>query len=68
MLASGSLQMRCKRGSSTAQCSYLVMETVSMFLREGTNPLLVTLDMTMAFNKFRFNILFTKIGAKIPPW
>ena len=66
LLASGSLQMGYKRGSSTAQCSYMVMETVSMFLREGTNPLLYALDMTMAFDKCRFDILFTKIGAKIP--
>ena len=67
LLASGSLQMGYKRGSSTAQCSYLVMETVAHFLREGTNPIIVALDMTMAFDKCKFSILFSKISTKIPP-
>ena len=66
-LASGSLQMGYKRGSSTAQCSYMVMETISHFMREGTNPILVALDMTMAFDKCKFSILFRKIAKKIPP-
>jgi hypothetical protein len=65
-IASGSLQMGYKRGSSTAQCSYLVSETVSHFLREGSNPLLVALDMTMAFDMCRFDVLFGKIEAKLP--
>ena len=66
LLASGSLQMGYKRGSSTAQCSYVVMETVSHFLREGTNPILVALDMTMAFDKCRFDILFKRAATKLP--
>ena len=67
MLASALVQMGYKKGSSTAQCSFLVMETVGTFLREGTNPILVALDMTMAFNKCKFSTLFSKIAAKIPP-
>ena len=67
LLASGSLQMGYKKGSSTAQCNFLVMETVGTFLREGTNPILVALDMTMAFDKCKFSTLFSKISAKIPP-
>ena len=67
LLASGSLQMGYKKGSSTAQCSFLVMETVGTFLREGTNPILVALDMTMAFDKCKFSTLFSKISSKIPP-
>ena len=65
-LVSGSLQMGYKRGSSTAQCSYMVMETISYYLREGTNPILVALDMTQAFDKCRFDILFKKVAAKLP--
>ena len=67
LLASGSLQMGYKKGSSTAQCSFLVMETVGTFLKEGTNPILVALDMTMAFDKCKFSTLFSKISTKIPP-
>ena len=66
IIASGSLQMGYKRGSSTAQCSYMVSETVAHFLREGSNPILVALDMTMAFDKCRFDILFSKAAAKLP--
>ena len=67
LLASGSLQMGYKKSSSTAQCSYLVVETVAHFLREGNNPIIVALDMTMAFDKCKFSILFSKISSKIPP-
>ena len=66
-LASGSLQMGYKRGSSTAQCTYMVQETISHFLNGGTNPIMVALDMTMAFDKCRFDILFQKVEAKLPP-
>jgi hypothetical protein len=65
-LASGSLQMGYKRGSSTAQCSYVVSETVGHFLREGSHPILVALDMTQAFDKCRFDILFQKAADKLP--
>ena len=65
-LASGSLQMGYKRNSSTAQCSYLVSETVAYFLREGTNPFMVALDMTSAFDKCRFSILFSLAMEKLP--
>ena len=65
-LTSGSLQMGYKRGSSTAQCSYVAMETINHFLREGTNPIMVALDMTMAFDKCRFDILFSRVANKLP--
>ena len=65
-LASGSLQMGYKRGSSTAQCSYLAMETINHFIRGGSNPILVALDMTMAFYLCRFDILFSKVATKLP--
>ena len=61
------LQMGYKRRSSTAQCTYVVQETISQFLDGGTNPILVALDMTMAFDKCRFDILFKKIEARLPP-
>jgi hypothetical protein len=44
----------------------MAMETVSHFLREGTNPIMVALDMTQAFDKCRFSTLFSKIENKIP--
>ena len=65
-LASGSLQMGYKRGSSTAQCSYMVMETITHFLDHGSHPILVALDMTMAFDLCKFSTLFQKIEPKLP--
>ena len=59
--------MGYKKGSSTVQCSFLVMETVATFLREGTNPILVVLDMTMTFDKCKFSVLFSNISDKIHP-
>ena len=65
LLTSGSLQMGYKRGSSTAQCSYVMMETVSYFLKNGSNPIMVALDMSSAFDKCRFDIMFQKIEAQL---
>ena len=66
-LAIGSVQMGYKRGSRTTQCTYMVQETISHFLDGGTNPILVAMDMTMAFDKCCFDILFKKIEARLPP-
>ena len=60
-LSSGSLQMGYKKKSSTAQCSYVMMETVRYFLDNGSNPIMVALDMSSAFDKCRFDILFSKL-------
>ena len=66
LLTSGSLQMGYKPGSSTAQCSYVMMETVSYFLKNGSNPIMVALDMSSAFDKCRFDIIFLKLEARLP--
>ena len=55
--------MGYKPGSSTVQCSYLMMETVSYFLNNGSNPIMVALDMSSAFDKCRFDIMFKKLEA-----
>ena len=65
-LTSGSLQMGYKHGSSTAQCSYMAMETINHYIRSGSNPILVALDKTMAFDFYRFDIMFSKIATRLP--
>jgi hypothetical protein len=65
-LSSGSLQMGYKKKSSTAQCSYVMMETVRYFLDNGSNPIMVALDMSSAFDKCRFDILFNKLQGRLP--
>ena len=42
------------------------METVSYFLKNGSNPIMVALDMSSAFNKCRFDIMFLKLEAWLP--
>ena len=66
LLTSGSLQMGYKRGSSTAQCSYVMMETITYFLNHGSNPLMVALDMSSAFDKCKFSVMFMKLEARLP--
>ena len=66
MLTSGSLQMGYKKQSSTAQCSYVMMETVKHFLNKNSNPIMVALDMTSAFDRCCFDVLFTKLEGRLP--
>jgi hypothetical protein len=65
-MKSGSLQMGYKANSSTAQCTYMVNEVINHFLREGTNPILIALDMSMAFDKCRFDVLFKRAAERLP--
>ena len=66
LLTSGSLQMGYKKNSSTAQCSYVMMETISYILNNRSHPILVALDMSSAFDKCKFDVLFTKLEARLP--
>ena len=67
LLSSDSLQFVYKQGTSTTQCSWLVTEVVSHFLRNGTNPILTLLDCSKAFDMCRFDILFGKRLARGVP-
>ena len=58
--------MGYKPGSSTAQFSYLMMECVSYFLKNGSIPVMVALDMLSAFDKCRFDIMFKKLKDWLP--
>ena len=58
--------MGYKKCSSTAQCSYVMVETISYFLNNGSNPIMVALDMSSAFDKCRFDVMFTKLEARLP--
>ena len=67
LLSSDSLQFGYKEGTSTTQCSWLVMEVVNSFIRNGTNPIVTLLDCTKAFDMCKYDILFRKIlQRKVP--
>ena len=61
LLTSDSLQFGYKTGFSTTQCTWLVVEVASYFLRKGTPCIVTLLDCTKAFDKCKFDILFGKL-------
>ena len=63
-LNSDSMQFGYKAGTSTTQCSWLVMEVSNYFLRRGTAVTACLLDASMAFDKCRFDLLFEKLLSK----
>ena len=68
LLNSDSLQFGFKKGTSTTQCSWLVMEVASYYLRQGTPVITTLLDCSKAFDKCRFSTLFQKLVEKgLPP-
>ena len=68
LLCTDSLQFGFKVGTSTTQCSWLVHEVSSWYLRAGMPIILCTLDATKAFNKCKFWMLFKKLlDRKVPP-
>ena len=68
LLSSDPLQFGYKAGfSTTLQCTWLVMEVASYFLRKGTPCIVTLLDCTKAFDKCQFDILFGKlVERKLP--
>ena len=67
LLGSDSLQFGFKKGTSTTQCSWLVMEVASYFLRQGTPVIATLLDCSKAFDKCQFSTLFTKLMERRLP-
>ena len=66
LLTSDSLQFGFKVGTSTTQCSWIVMEVANHFLRGGTNPIMTLLDCTKAFDMCRYDLLFLKLLDRLP--
>ena len=68
LLGSDSLQFGFKKGTSTTQCSWLVMEVASYYLRQGSPVIATLLDCSKAFDKCVYSSLFTKLLEKeVPP-
>ena len=68
MLASDPLQFGYKAGTSTTQCSWMVMEVAGHFLRRGTPCMVTLLDCSKAFDMVEFSTLFKKLSKSgVPP-
>ena len=63
-MSSDSMQFGFKSGVSTTQCSWLVQEVATYFMRRGTAVNACFLDCSKAFDKCRFDKLFQKLEAK----
>ena len=66
-LGSDSLQFGFKSGTSTTQCSWMVSEVASYFLRKGTPCIITLLDCSKAFDMCEFGTLFRKLKEKNLP-
>ena len=67
-LDTDSLQFGFKTGVSTNQCTWLVNEVTTYFMRRGTAVNACLLDCSKAFDKVRFDKLFSKlVGKGLPP-
>ena len=67
LLDTDSLQFGFKQGTSTTECTWLVMEVATYFLRKGTPCIVTLLDCTKAFDTCKFNILFHKLHQQNLP-
>ena len=63
-LDTDSMQFGFKAGFSTTQCSWLVNEVTTYFMRRGTAVNACLLDCSKAFDKCRFDKLFGKLIDK----
>ena len=67
-LDTDSMQFGFKTGVSTTQCSWLVSEVATNFMRRGTAVNACLLDCSKAFDKCRYDKLFDKLlGRGLPP-
>ena len=64
LLGTDSLQFGFKSGTSTTECTWLVMEVASYFLRRGTPCIVTLLDCSKAFDMCEFSVLFQKLKKK----
>ena len=59
VLATDSMQFGFKAGVSTTQCTWVVNEVTNYFMRRGTAVTACLLDCSKAFDKCRFDKLFS---------
>ena len=67
LIGSDTLQFGYKKDTSTTQCTWLVTEVASYYLRRGTAVSACLLDCSKAFDKCRFDLLFEKLLLRNVP-
>ena len=62
------LQFGFQQDTSTNMCTWLAVETIEYYLRNGSDLFACVMDMTKAFDKVRHSTLFWKLVEKgVPP-
>ena len=61
LLSNDVLQFGFQKGCSTVQCTWAVQETISNYLRNGSEVYCCLLDFSKAFDKVNFEELFQKL-------
>ena len=61
LLSNDVLQFGFQKGCSTVQCTWAVQETISSYLRKGSEVYCCLLDFSKAFDKVNFDKLFQKL-------
>ena len=67
LLSNDALQFGFQKGCSTVQCTWAVQETISHYLRGGSEVFCCLLDFSKAFDKVNFNQLFQKLAERRIP-
>ena len=67
LLSNDVLQFGFQSGCSTVQCTWAVQETISHYLRRGSDVYCCLLDFSKAFDKVNFDQLFQKLIARKVP-
>ena len=63
-----SLQFSCQKHCDTNMCTWLVVESISYFLRNGSEVFATFMDMKKAFDMVKHSLLFRKlIERNLPP-
>ena len=62
------LQFSYQKNCSTSMCTWMVIETIDYFMRNGSDVFVCTMDMSKAFDNVRHSLLFNKLLERgIPP-
>ena len=67
LLSNDSLQFGFQKGCSTVQCTWAVQETISNYLRRGSDVYCCLLDFSKAFDKVNYDQLFKKLIEREVP-
>ena len=61
------LQLAYQPGVSANMCSWAVIETISYFMRNGSDIFACSMDKSKAFDVCKFSLLFHKMSSKLSP-